>query len=159
MRIAVRPLRTLFVILGWGLLFAPAPCGAETFYKWVDQDGVTHYSKEKPTDRASEETLVVRSEGQAQLPVAPDPVRPGEEALLADGTPAPPSKAEQDYAKAREKAAACAWATGGLKIAERFLEASLREEESAGVQATAKYREEADEMRQLMNQNCVAASP
>lgn len=157
MSVAVRPLWTLLAPLGLLVLLAAMPAVGETFYKWVDKDGVTHYSKEKPSDRASEETLVVRSQGQAPLPVAPDPVPPGAQPLQEDGTPAPPSKAEQDYAKARQKAAACTWATGGLMIAERFLQASLGEDESAGVQDTAKYRQEADEMRQLMNQNCVSA--
>lgn len=153
----LRCLRVLVGGVALSSLLASAPACAETYYKWVDQDGITHYSKEKPTDRESEETLVVRSEGQAP-PIAPvsepEAVQP-----LPDGSMPAPTKAQLDYAAARQKAAACAWATGGLKIAERFFQASLRVEEQEGVQDTAKYRQEADEMRQVMSQNCEPAAP
>lgn len=145
---------TVFAVLC--VLAAGRPAVAETYYKWVDKDGVTHYSKDKPTDRESEETLVMRSEGQS-APVAPDPVSDEQRAQLPEQESAALTQADKDYAKARERAAACSYATGGLQIAQRFFQASLSQEESGAVGSTEKYREEAEQMRTMMSQNCEPA--
>lgn len=35
-------------------LLAAVPAGAKTFYKWVDENGATHYSERKPHDQQAE---------------------------------------------------------------------------------------------------------
>jgi len=37
------------------VLLAAAPAAAPRTYKWVDEDGITHYSQTRPTDRQAEE--------------------------------------------------------------------------------------------------------
>lgn len=59
----------LLVVLACGLvvLLGPSPAAAEAFYKWVDDEGVTHYSSTRPKGRQGVERIVI----EAQPPSTP----------------------------------------------------------------------------------------
>ena len=48
-------MRKLIPWLCAAVLVAVAPAAAPQTYKWVDEDGITHYSQTRPTDRKAEE--------------------------------------------------------------------------------------------------------
>ena len=64
-----RFLRTL-IIIGAGS-FALSPVTAEQIYKWVDQQGVTHYSEQAPANKSVEtiRTKSHRAESKAPQPL------------------------------------------------------------------------------------------
>jgi hypothetical protein len=79
----------LILALGLALLLAPS-AEATRFYKWVDEDGVTHYS-DSPPDHDRYERIDVREPRSQTLP---DPAAEGEAgATIAPDAP-PLSEAE-----------------------------------------------------------------
>lgn len=134
-------------------LFASA-ASAEKYHKWTDDSGVVHYSKEKPTDRDSEETMVLRSTGEARSSEAgeseiKDPLAAAKAAGAFPGAAVPPP-AEPS----REKTMICTYATGGLETAERFYLAAKNPETGTGLRPAEEYAKEMQEMRALKMANC-----
>jgi len=96
-------MRLIFAML---LTLVAASATAEKFYKWVDKDGVTHYTSTPPLNQKASEVKASGSapkpaEEQAQ-PAAPDTFPGGADAALAD----------EAQKQAREKN--CATARGNL---------------------------------------------
>lgn len=74
----IRPgLRSAFALIG--LLAAVTACG-QTFYKWVDAKGVTHYSEERPA--ADAQVVTLRQQGV----VSEEPAKAATTATAPDAT-------------------------------------------------------------------------
>jgi len=67
----------IYLAVALSALFILAPVQAETIYKWVDQDGITHYDEQPPVNR--EYTTVKtygNTPGSAKVANAPSEVQP-----------------------------------------------------------------------------------
>lgn len=94
------------------LLCAYAACAAAAIYKWVDSQGVTHYSETPPPPEVQTQEVPIQAAPTA--PAAPKEAAPeGEKA--APGAPAAPS-AETDKEKlAKSRAVQCGQVQDTLK--------------------------------------------
>ncbi len=61
MNITFNQLSIVLILAGFVLPGAPPPLSAE-LYKWVDADGVTHYSQRPPPGHTAVETITIRTE-------------------------------------------------------------------------------------------------
>ena len=64
-----RFLRTL-IIIGAGS-FGLSPATAEQIYKWVDQQGVTHYSEQAPANKSVETIRTKSHQAESKTPQTP----------------------------------------------------------------------------------------
>ena len=101
-------MKRITIPLALGLLMAATPVLASTFYRWVDDNGVTHYSATPPEGRASEpvRTWGKPSSDQPQALEALEQRREArDEARQEDATantPATPKPPEEYCAQHRE---------------------------------------------------------
>lgn len=54
----MKPLQLVSIAILLASLCGASAAIAKTYYKWVDDSGVTHYSEQKPFDRPSEEVVI-----------------------------------------------------------------------------------------------------
>jgi len=83
------------------LLTAYAACAAAAIYKWVDRDGVTHYSETPPPPEVQTKELAIPT-----APSAPAAAEPATAA--APGAPAAPSSEADKEKLAKSRAVQCA---------------------------------------------------
>lgn len=91
-----RQILVLLLGLGLGCAFS---AGAETVYRWVDQDGVVHFGGEPPADVPSTIVSAGRDTSGLAAPTEPDASSP-------DGVPAtgqPADKESISYAEQRRR--------------------------------------------------------
>ena len=97
----------ILIIIGAGS-FALSPATAEQIYKWVDQQGVTHYSEQAPANK-SVETIRTNSHRVENKAPQPLPVEGGsdiqEPESQAESAPTPEQKRvqKQNCTTARQK--------------------------------------------------------
>lgn len=101
-------MKRITIPLALSLLMAATPVLASTFYRWVDDNGVTHYSATPPEGRASESvrTWGQPSSDQSQALEALEQHREARDAARQEdataNTPATPKPPEEYCAQHRE---------------------------------------------------------
>ncbi len=104
MRTATRPTNSLVIAVLWGAALAicltlAAPAQASSFYKWVDENGVTHYSARPPEDRPSQEVDVRTGETRE----SGDDPQQAEPALATEEDEAGDEELKQELAQEKER--------------------------------------------------------
>jgi hypothetical protein len=61
--VKLTPTTLLFVVALLGALISSAPASAKEFYKWQDDQGVTHYAAHPPKDRNSVKVRATNTQG------------------------------------------------------------------------------------------------
>jgi hypothetical protein len=93
-------------------LCAYAACAAAAIYKWVDRDGVTHYSETPPPPEVQTRHLPIQTAPAAPAPAAKAAPEAGKEAPAAPAA----SPAESDKDKlAKSRAVQCSQVKDTLK--------------------------------------------
>lgn len=110
--IKIRPvlLATLAICLGLGMLSSPT-MAAKSYYKWVDENGVTHYSARKPHDKESEAISVTTGLSRDDS----DQPSPAENSAQADAASTSEDPAAEDP-EANKDPERCEIAKSNLKI-------------------------------------------
>ncbi len=85
---------TLAAGLAFACVLVPAPAGATT-YKWVDENGVTHYTDKMPADQIGK--------GRTELDKQGRPIRKVDPVLTPEQRQAKEAEAERQAAEAREQ--------------------------------------------------------
>lgn len=105
MHTATCPTNSLAITALWCAALAicltlASPAQASSFYKWVDENGVTHYSAQPPEDRPSQEVDVRTGETRENDDDSPQGNSP---ALATEEEEAGNEDLEQELAKEKER--------------------------------------------------------
>lgn len=132
-----------FLMLAMLALSGAAPA-AEKIYRWVDDEGVTHFTAHPPKNRESE---VVRVQTGSSDPVPP-PATASEEQ---------PANADQDGAAAqqsRNDAYRCSIARENLKVLQTSARVQVQEDGEIRYLNEEEQRERAEQARQIIAESC-----
>lgn len=132
-----------FVILTM-LTFSGAGHAAEKIYRWVDDEGVTHFTAHPPKNRDSD--LVRVQTGRS------DPVK-NEEAAAEDQS----ANADQSGAatqQSRNDAYRCSVAQENLKVLETSARVQVQEDGEIRYLDEEEQRERAEQARQIIAESC-----
>jgi hypothetical protein len=123
-------------------LCAYAACAAAAIYKWVDRDGVTHYSETPPPPEV--QTRVVPIQAAPTAP-APAPKTASEGDKDAPAAPAAPSTGSDKEKLAKSRAVQCSQVKDTLKTLDSPLPVYTSNSAGDQVLLTNQEREEAVE--------------
>lgn len=111
---------------------------AADYYKWTDENGVTHYSARKPTDYAAE-VIRINASGRGPSPEATSPP-------AATGTPPETGSSSAAQAAPQKDEERCNWARTTLETLRNSNRVRIREDDG---EVRILSEEEKSEQRQL----------
>lgn len=132
-----------FVILTM-LAFSGAGYAAEKIYRWVDDEGVTHFTAHPPKNRESE---VVRVQTGRS-----DPVKNEEKA--SEEQPAKADQSEAAIQQSRDDAYRCSVAQENLKVLQTSARVQVQEGDEIRYLNEEEQRERAEQAQQIIAESC-----
>lgn len=141
-----------------GALLTPQFAHAKTFYKWVDSDGVTHYSARKPRGQEAEEVEVKGGRTTKTSPSAAS-ANTGAAAATQAAAPqqqtAPAGAAESDAALANKDPERCKAARERLQTLESYARVRIRGEDGQLRYLSQQEKDEKlQEAKQAIQESC-----